>query len=528
MNQIPESRTLARLIDEQAERYGYLEAVVGGGQRLTYSELRQQVRTVSGRLYEYGARPGDKIGILMGNRPEWIVGALAITRLGATVVALNTWVTRNELGYLLEHSDTAFVIACATFLKADYAAMLRELGVFDGAFPRLKGVFGVGETMPEGWNSLFHNADGVACGASALIPPIPIQPSDVAFLVYTSGSTSKPKGVQLEHRGLIENVWCIGERQHVTEGDRLWLAVSLFWGLGSVNAMMNLLTHGGCIVLQEWFDAGRALELIERERCTLYYGTPNMAQAMYEHPDRRLRDLSSLRGGATIGAPEQIRRVVDLGAKEVCNIYGLTECYGNSHVTDAADTLEHRMSCVGKPLPNVEQRIIGDNGVEVPHGHVGEIRLKGYITPGYYKEPDLTRRSFDENGFFRTGDLGMIDEAGNLYLRGRIKEMIKTNGMNVSPAEVEAELLRCPGVHIAHVVGVPDTHRDELLAAVLVIDVNARLSTEEILAHCRKNLAGYKVPRLIKIIAESELPLTKTGKIQKNQIASTFFSPASD
>ena len=157
----------------------------------------------------------------------------------------------------------------------------------------------------------------------------------MAYLLYTSGSTSLPKGVQLQHYALIENMWQIGERQKVTEHDRLWLAVSLFWGLGCENALFNVLTHGGCVVLQEHFDAGEALALIERERCTLFYGTPNMAQALHEHPERARRDLSSLRGGATIGTPEQIMRVVELGAREVCNIYGLTETYGNCNVADA-------------------------------------------------------------------------------------------------------------------------------------------------------------------------------------------------
>ena len=153
-------------------------------------------------------------------------------------------------------------------------------------------------------------------------------------------------------------MWQIGERQQVTEHDRLWLAVSLFWGLGCENALFNVLTHAGCVVLQEHFDAGEALALIERERCTLFYGTPNMAQALHEHPDRARRDLSSLRGGATIGTPEQIMRVVELGAREVCNIYGLTETYGNCNVTDAADPLEKRLASVGRPLAGVDQRIV--------------------------------------------------------------------------------------------------------------------------------------------------------------------------
>ena len=350
----------------------------------------------------------------------------------------------------------------------------------------------------------------------------------MAYLLYTSGSTSLPKGVQLQHYALIENMWQIGERQKVTERDRLWLAVSLFWGLGCENALFNVLTHAGCVVLQEHFDAGEALALIERERCTLFYGTPNMAQALHEHPDRARRDLSSLRGGATIGTPEQIMRVVELGAREVCNIYGLTETYGNCNVADAVDPLEKRLASVGRPLVGVDQRIVDpQTGRMLPPGEVGEIRVKGYVTCGYYKDPARTAESFDEHGYFRTGDLGIADADGHLHFRGRIKEMVKTGGINVAPIEVEEVLMSHPGVHAAFVTGVPDPQRDEVLAAVIVPKPGATLSEEDVCAFCRKALAGYKVPRLIRFVAEHELPLTTTGKLQKNRLAATFFADRS-
>ncbi|MDQ5849524.1 MAG: AMP-binding protein, partial [Pseudomonadota bacterium] len=351
-----------------------------------------------------------------------------------------------------------------------------------------------------------------------------VRPQDMAYLLYTSGSTSLPKGVEIQHYALIENMWHIGERQKVTEHDRLWLAVSLFWGLGCENALFNLLTHGGCVVLQEHFDAGEALELIERERCTVFYGTPNMAQALCEHPDRATRDLSSLRGGATIGTPEQIMRVVELGAREVCNIYGLTETYGNCNVADARDPLEKRIANVGRPLAGVEQRIVDPHtGKLLPPGEVGEVRVKGYVTTGYYKDPERTREAFDEHGFFRTGDLGMLDAEGYLHFRGRIKEMVKTGGINVAPIEVEEVLLAHPAVQAAFVTGVPDAVHDELLAAVIVLKRGAALTERDVTDHCRKSLAAYKVPRLIRFAAEGELPLTTTGKVQKNRLASTFF-----
>jgi fatty-acyl-CoA synthase len=521
MATMPQSRTIPDLIDELARRYPEREALVGSAQRYTYHELRTEVRRLARALHALGVRRGDKVAILMGNRPEWLIADFAITLLGAVMVGVNTWATARELQHILSHSDTRFLFCVARFLKHDYAAMLPELDL-----PQLERIICVGDGGRPGWLSYDDLRSRAGSVEESIIDAAQraVRPQDMAYLLYTSGSTALPKGVEIQHYALIENMWHIGERQKVTEHDRLWLAVSLFWGLGCENALFNLLTHGGCIVLQEHFDAGQALELIERERCTVFYGTPNMAQALCEHPERAVRDLSSLRGGATIGTPEQIMRVVELGAREICNIYGLTETYGNCNVADARDPLERRLSNVGRPLTGVAQRIVDpQTGDLLPPGEVGEVRVKGYVTTGYYKDPARTREAFDEHGFFRTGDLGMLDAEGYLHFRGRIKEMVKTGGINVAPIEVEEVLLAHPAVQAAFVTGVPDAVHDELLAAVIVPKRGASLSEREVTEHCRKSLAAYKVPRLIRFAAEAELPLTSTGKVQKNRLASTFF-----
>lgn len=519
---MPVSRTIPDLIDELARRYPDREALVGSEQRYTYRKLREEVRRLARGLHALGVRRGDKVAILMGNRPEWLIADFAITLLGAVMVGVNTWATARELHHILSHSDTRFLFCVARYLKHDYSAVLPELNI-----PKLERIICVGEGRRPEWlpyGDLLSMADSVD-EKTIDAAQCTVQPQDMAYLLYTSGSTSLPKGVEIQHYPLIENMWQIGERQLVTERDRLWLAVSLFWGLGCENALFNLLTHGGCIVLQEHFDAGAALELIERERCTVFYGTPNMAQALYEHSDRKKRDLSSLRGGATIGTPEQIMRVVELGATDICNIYGLTETYGNCNVADARDPLEKRIANVGRPLEGVEQRIVDPlTGKQLPAGEVGEIRVKGYVTTGYYKDPERTAEAFDENGYFRTGDLGMLDADGYLHFRGRLKEMVKTGGINVAPIEVEEVLLSHPSVQAAFVTGVPDAVHDELLAAVIIPKRGATLSEREVTDHCRKNLSAYKVPRLIRFAAEEELPLTTTGKVQKNRLASVFFA----
>lgn len=522
---MPMSRTIPALLDELATRFSAHEALVGGGERYSYATLREKVRAFAKGLHALGVRRGDKVAILMGNKPEWIIADLAICALGGIMVAVNTWVTSRELQYILAHSDATMLVASDHYLKYDYFAMLSELEPLATSMPLMKRVVHVGERPYRG---SIPFADVFTRGQDTMDVEIDaasaaIDPKDVAYILYTSGSTSTPKGVQLQHYALIENMWHIGERMHVTEHDRLWLAVSLFWGLGCENALFNLMTHGGCVVLQESFEPGEALRIISEERCTVFYGMPNMVQALAEHPDRAKYDISSLRCGGTLGTPEQLQRIVDLGVTNFSTIYGLTESYGNCTVANADDPFDIKAATVGKPLPGVDLRIIDpESGHEQPRGTVGEIRLKGYVTIGYYKDEDKNREAFDANGYFRTGDLGFLDGDDNLYFRGRIKEMIKTGGINVAPVEVEDILLRHPAVKLAFVTGVPDERRDEVIAAVIVRHDGESVDQSALTDHCRRELASYKVPRLMTFVSESELPLTTTGKLQKNRLAEFF------
>ena len=525
MPKVPDSRTIPDLVDELARRFPSRMALVGSGRRFTYGELRSEVGRVAKGLFALGVRKGDKVAILMGNRPEWIVADLAITTLGAVMVGINTWATTRELEFQLRHSDTAVLVMVDRFLRQDYLAMLGEIEPRAARLPLMRHVICLADEAHPGTLSL---ADLIELGAKVPDAAIDaagaaVSPEDVAYILYTSGSTSAPKGVQLQHYALIENMWQIGERMHVTEDDRLWLAVSLFWGLGCENALFNLLTHGGCVVLQEHFEPGEALRIIEAERCTVFYGTPNMVLALAEHPQYKRHGLSSLRTGGTIGTPEQIARAVELGISEICNIYGLTETYGNCAVTDAHDPLETRLTSVGRPLEGVSIRIVDvESDAALASGETGEIRVKGYVTCGYYKDDAKTREAFDAEGWFRTGDLGLLDTEGRLHFRGRLKEMVKTGGINVAPVEVEEILRTHPAVAAAFVVGVPDAARDEVLAAVIVRRPGADVGKKALEAHCRAALAAYKVPRLFRFVEESDLPLTVTGKLQKNRLPDLF------
>jgi fatty-acyl-CoA synthase len=522
---MPASRTIPGLLNELAARFPAREALVGGGERYSYASLREKVRAFAKGLHALGVRQGDKVAILMGNKPEWIIADLAICALGGVMVAVNTWATSRELNHILAHSDTTMLIASDQYLKYDYFAMLEGLEPLAESIPLLKRIIHVGtrpyrDSIP--FDDVYERGRSVP-GAEIDRAASAVDPKDVAYILYTSGSTSTPKGVQLQHYALIENMWHLGNRMHVTEHDRLWLAVSLFWGLGCENALFNLMTHGGCVVLQESFEPGEALHIIAGERCTIFYGMPNMVQALAEHPDRPKYDISSLRRGGTLGTSEQLQRIVDLGVTNFSTIYGLTESYGNCTVADANAPFDLKCATVGKPLPGVDLRIIDlETGKEQPRGTVGEIRLKGYVTIGYYKDEDKNREAFDANGYFRTGDLGFLDDDDNLYFRGRLKEMIKTGGINVAPVEVEESLLRHPAVKLAFVTGVPDERRDEVIAAVIVRHDGETADQSALADHCRRELASYKVPRLMTFVDESDLPLTTTGKLQKNRLADFF------
>src|SRR3989442_358699 len=271
---------------------------------------------------------------------------------------------------------------------------------------------------------------------------------DVCYILYTSGSTAPPKGVMLAHGGVIDNGFDIGERQHLTAADRVWLAVPLFWSFGSANALPAILTHGGTLVLQESFEPGEALALLDGERCSVYYGMANMVRAILEHPERPRRALAAMRTGLTIGLPEDLELTMEAGnTRQVCNGYGATETYGNGAGTDAEDSLERRLTTQGLPRPGMQIRVVEPGSDRpLPPDEVGELRVRGCVTPGYYRDAEQTRAAFDADGFFVTGDLGTVGGDRRIRFRGRLKEMIKTGGINVAPLEVEAVLLAHPAV----------------------------------------------------------------------------------
>jgi fatty-acyl-CoA synthase len=524
----PHSRHFAELLIELSEREPDREFVVDRHHRITYGEFRTRASSVARGLYAFGVRPGDRVALLLSNRIEWLDVAFGAFELGATLVPLSTWYRSWDLEYALRHCEPKILLTMAEFRGNRYMQYLSELApelvasdrthLHLQAFPSIERVVGLTGDGSDGvWTlkELLTAGDGVEArevddcrlGAS---------PHDLAYILYTSGTTSTPKGVMVEHHACIENGYLIGERQHLTFADRLWLAVSLAWGLGSENALPALMTHGGTMVLQEFFEPGEALRIFRDEKISVFYGMPNMVHALIHHPDRLTTDRSSLRTGVMIGSPEEVRRAAeDLGVSQICNVYGSTETYGNCCVTDAADPLEVRMNCQGQPLPGMDVHIVNPQSREVVGPEeTGDILVGGRIVPGYWNDRLKTADAFHQ-GSYITGDSGFFDGDGRLHFVGRFKDMIKTGGINVAPAEVEDFLMTHPKVNEAYVLGISDPDKSQIVVAVIQPVQQGELSVAELIEFCRARIASYKIPVAFYFVTEADVPRTVTGKVNK-------------
>ncbi len=537
---LPVSRTLGDLLDEMAARHPGREAVVWKDVRLTYRDFREGAEQLARAFLRLGVGPGTSVGVLMGNRPEWLLTAFAAAKVGAVLVGLSTWSRPRELDHLLRHADLEVLVTQDRLLGNEYMAMLYQLcpelasaepgKLHSPSHPRLRAVICCGGPDFPGAFRFDGAMDLGAAGPAAAVAEAQraVRAEDPCFILYTSGSTAEPKGVVLPHDATIWNGFHTGECQGLTEADRLWLVISLFWGFGGQNGLPAILTHGGCVVLQEAFDPGEALSLIEGERCTAFYGLPHMARAMLDDPAWRRRDWRWMRTGASLGTPEDIRMMVeDLGVKGLGNLYGCTEMFGSICQNDAADPLSVKMHTQGLPLPNTTIRIVdAETGRPLPAGEVGEICVRSYPRAGpcYYKDEAQSRAAFDADGFFRSGDLGILDPDGRMHFWARAKDVIKTAGLNVSPLEVEHVLRAYPGVRQAQVVGVPDTDRGEVLVAVLEVegDLEGEAGRETAEArlrrHCRELLSAFKVPVRFLFRPGADFPRTPTGKIDRRRL----------
>lgn len=514
----PLGRTFYDVLREQAEHRPDAVAAIAGDRAATYGELLAKAQAVGAYLRGRGIGRGDRVGVLISNRLEWLELLVGAGAAGATLVPFSTWSTRSELGFLLADSGIRILFAMRQFGDRDYLADLDELcaGLAPGrpvaAFPDLSGIVFLDES------GLRSDSEG-AGGGPVLPPGVTASAADDGLVLYTSGSSAHPKAVRLGQAGIIENGFNIGERMGLSPRDRVLLPAPLFWSYGSANALPATISHGATIVLQERFEPGAALDLIERHGVTAIYTLPGMTNALLRHPGFSRERTRTLRTGLTIGAPQDFLEAANgLGAAELCNVYGATETYGNCCVTPHHWPLEQRAVCQGPPLPGNTLRFVDpETGAPVGPGEPGLTEIRGYVTPGYSgASQDQNATAFTPDGWYRTGDVARLDEEGSFIFVGRSTEMIKRAGINVSPAEVENVLLLHPAVAQAGVVGVPDRERGELVIAFVVPEPAASVTREELVAHCRSVASKYKVPDRIEIRAA--LPQTPTGKLQRREL----------
>ena len=525
----PSARTLGGVLDEIAAARPGHPAIMHFGETLSYRELQQRSLEAAQALLAMGVKRGDRVGVLFGNQPEWMVMCFATAYVGAIMVPLNTWYKKAELAWTIRHCEISVLVLVSQFLNQHYAQLLQEIlpdlskaapGRLQSAeFPKLRVVAVLGERVSGtlSWSEFLAQARH-ASGADVMSAASAVNASDPAFILYTSGSLAEPKGVLLEHGGVIQNGFAMGERRAINGEDRVWLGSPLFYGLGATNAMPVTLTHGATLVLQGSFDAGMAIETIRATQSTTYYGTGNMTRAILDHPDYAQRKIGSLlKGNAGTMAEYKRMTLVEMGVKLACPAYGLTESYGNATVGMADDPLDVKLHTSGRPLPGVELLIV-DPATSAPlaQGQVGLVLLRGFTTPGYHGSAEETRKALRPDGFFDTGDLGSLDREGRFIFHARLKEVIKSGGINVSPMEVEQLLVQHPHVRDAHVVGVAHPVRGELIVAF--VDADCVLPERELRDFVKDLAASFKVPHHVLFRTEAQLPRLASGKVAKHRL----------
>ncbi len=487
------------------------------GRRWTYRELVDDVDALALGLLANGVGKGDRVGIWSPNRSEWTLVQYATAKIGAILVNINPSYRTHELEYVLKQSGISTLVAAPRFKTSDYAAMIAEVRT---RCPALGSVVLLGSPK---WDALL--ADGRAADPAALTEASSqLSPDDPINIQYTSGTTGFPKGATLSHHNILNNGYFVGRLCGYTTEDRVCIPVPFYHCFGMVMGNLGATTNGATMVIPaEAFDPKATLQAVAGERCTSLYGVPTMFIAelgVLDADGSESYDLSSLRTGIMAGSPcpvEVMKQVLGrMGMQEVTICYGMTETSPVSTQTRADDSLELRVSTVGRVHPHVEVKIIDpETGRTMPRGEPGELCTRGYsVMLGYWEEPEKTVAAIDPARWMHTGDLGVMDSDGYVNITGRIKDMVIRGGENVYPREIEEFLYTHPDIVDAQVIGVPDARYGEELCAWIKLKDGAESMTAESLAEfATGKLARYKIPRYVHLT--DEFPMTVTGKVRK-------------
>lgn len=546
-NQPYKKMTIGSLLNRTAGRLPEREAIVFEDQRITYIQLLEKVNMLAKGLMALGVNKDDKVAVWMSNLPEFIYIQYALVKIGAQIVPANTRYKQHELEYMLQKSDVNTLIFVDELLGIDITQividMIPELNEFPAGetktdkFPLLKNVVC---TSKEGksYPGIFAFKDILDIGAKMDDEELVrqehlVDPDDVAKIMFTSGTTGFPKGVMLTHHNIIyNNVW-IGAKTIGLQDNEIFITyLPLFHGIALLMISIPCIALGGKMVLMEYFDTEKALELIEKEGVTSLWGVPATLVMLLESPKLKEYDTSKwkLRTGITGGAPvpESIMREVieKMGCKGIMIGFGQTETSPVISMTSPDDSIELRCTTLGKPVEGAEIRIVDPvTGETVPLGKEGEIWARGQmIMKGYYKMPYSTHKTITKDGWLRMGDLAVMGEDGYLRFTGRLKDMYICGGFNAYPAEIENFLYKYPKIKMVQIFGVPDHRLGEVGAAWIELKEGVVTTSEEIIDFCKGKLANFKVPRYIKFVQNDDWPMTGSGKLKKFSIRELYMA----
>jgi fatty-acyl-CoA synthase len=519
------------MLDQAAARDPSHEAIVFRGERVSYGDLKSRADTFALGLIALGIEPGDHVVLWMPNRVEWNVAHLGIAKAGGVTVTCNSRYKAFEVEYVLRQSDAKALILADRFDAAgiDYLEILREIcpgidtaagGVSSPRLPELRHVVVLGPRVPAGCRPWSLVEELGRAGDARVLDRVRINPEDPAVMLYTSGTTGEPKGCLLSHGNVYSKCRVYVDLHAWTARDRYFVPVPYFHIFGCMGGVAANCLAGSTQVVMDLFDPVEAMRLIETERVTVFSGVPTMFITILGHPSFGRRDLRSLRTGSIGAAPvpvEIMRKILDrergLGMDALV-VYGLTEATGGTHWTRPGDPIEKRVSTVGLPTPEIEDRIVDPiTGASLGPDEEGELCVKGpTMMIGYYKNAAATAEKL-RDGWLHTGDMGTKDAQGYVRITGRLTDMIIVGGFNTYPAEIENFFLRHPKVLDISIVGVPDPVMGEAVMAFVIPKAGETLTGEEIAAFARGRIANFKVPTYVEIV--DTFPLTGSGKVQK-------------
>ncbi len=514
-----EFRSIPRMAMVNAERFASDPAVLDGDVELSYRDVADRLVAVARSLVASGVGPGDRVALWAPNSADWIVTALGILATGARLVPVNTRFKGLEAAYVLRKTGARTLFSAKGFLGFDYVSMLRDA---DPDLPALGDVNFVGRDCAQEWEAFL--ARGRDVSEQAVLDRIEaIGPDDGSDIMFTSGTTGRPKGVMLRHGASLRCYEEFARSFLVERGDRLMVITPFFHCFGYKAGWMTALLRGATCVPVAVFDAGQALRVVEELRITHSGGPPTLFWALLDHPTRPGRDLSSLKAAIASAAyvpPELVHRMVDeLGVHPVSG-YGLTEAHAMVSAGKPDDSAELAIAWSGKVLEGTEVRIVDDTGVDVRLGQQGELLVRGFqLMDGYYDDPEATAAVIDADGWLHTGDIAFANADGYIKVADRKKDMFIVGGFNVSPAEVEGMLLEDRRISSCAVVAVPDERWGEVAVAFVVPAVSG-LTADHVTEWAKEHMANYKVPRQVHFV--EALPVNATGKVLKNELRASL------